>query len=98
MSQIVTNPTPKQRFAEIKDLVSKHRDLVASPQFQVAADFALLEYQRQLSMTPFENYNACAASHMRVVGAQEFLQQFRNLAETSVPAKREVAGNLDHKA
>ena len=97
MSQVVTNPSPKQRFIESKDLVSKHRDLVASSQFQMAADLALLEYQRQLSMTPFDNYNACAAAHMRMTGAQEFLQQFRNLAETVVPPKREVGGNLDHK-
>jgi hypothetical protein len=98
MSQIVTNPSPKQRFIGIKDLVSKHRDLVASEQFQLAADFALLEYQRALSMTSFDNYNACAAAHMRMTGALEFLQQFRNLGETVAPIKRDPAGNLDHKA
>lgn len=98
MSQIVKSPTPKQRFAESKDLVSGHRDLVASAQFQISADHALLEYQRQLCLTPFDNYNAQAAAHMRMTGALEFLTQFRNLAETTVLATKEVGGNLDHKA
>jgi hypothetical protein len=72
--------------------------MVASEEFETAADAALLEYERQLSMIPFDNFNACAAAHLRKVGAHEFLQIFRNLCETpSVPAVK-LNDNLDHRS
>lgn len=98
MSQIVKNPTPKQRFQEIKNVPTGHRDLIQLAQFQLSVDFALLEYERQLSMVPFDNFNACAAAHLRKVGAHEFLSVLRNLAESSVPEAAKGDGNLNHRA
>lgn len=98
MSQIVKNPTPKQRFQSNPKLLTPHRDLVASPAFELSVDYAMLEYERQLSLVPFDNFNACAAAHLRKVGAHEFLQVLRNLAESSVPETPKPIGNLDHRA
>jgi len=98
MSQIVKNPTPKQRFQSNPKALTSHRDLIASDQFQQSTDFALLEFERQLSMVPFDNFNACAAAHLRKVGAHEFLSVLRNLAESSVPEAAKGDGNLNHRA
>lgn len=98
MSQIVKNPTPRQRFQEDPKIISSHRDVVGDPKFAYALDMALLEYQRVQSMAPQENYNACAAAHFKLVGAMEFMQLLRNLGESpTLPAAKPTA-NLDHKA
>lgn len=99
MSQVVTNPTPKAAFQESAQNISKHRDMIASGEFGRAAMFALLEYQRILCQnTPPENFNFCAASHFKMLGAQEFLHTLRNLAESPKVPVIVPDGNLDHKA
>ncbi len=88
MSTVIKSPNPKLRFQESADNVSKHRDLIASREFQRAADFALLQYEVILSNTPLDNFNMAASAHFRLLGAQEFLQVLRTLGETqSAPAK-----------
>jgi hypothetical protein len=97
MSQVIKNPTPKQRFADSPLRVTKHRAMIESEAFEAAVDFAMLEYERQLSMIPFDNFNACAAAHLRKVGAHEFLQLLRNLCETAVAPTIKLNDNLDHR-
>ena len=98
MSTVVKNPTPKQKFAETPMRVSRHRQLIESEAFDQAADAAMPEYERQLSMVPFDNFNACAAAHLRKVGAHEFLQTFRNLCETPTTPMIKLNDNLDHRS
>lgn len=96
-TQPVTNPTPKARFMESNDSCSKHRTMIDSNEFQRAADFAMLEYQARIA-TQTEP-QAAAVMGLKVMGALEFLQTLRNLAE---PAQRVIPlrpqDNLNHNA
>ena len=98
MSQVVTNPTPQQRFTESTKAVKSHRDLISMPEFQIAIDFACLEFEHRLAQTPQDNFNLCAAAQLKRAGAQEFLRILRNLAETPEVVKAEPIPNLNHRA
>lgn len=74
------NPSPKTRFQQSADNVSKHRALVDSNEFQRACDFALMQYQAELSSRPVDMQIA-AGSFFKLTGAQEFLQTLRMLSE-----------------
>jgi len=98
MSQVITNPTPKTRFQASPDSVSKHRDMVASREFERAIDFALLHYQRQVTELSTENFNVAGANQFRLIGAQEFVAVLRNLSEAPTLLDRGVSiANLNHK-
>lgn len=73
----VYNPSPKARFAESDQSVTKHRDMVTDRTFERAADFALLEYHALLCR---KEQNP-AFIGLKLMGAQEFLQTMRLLAE-----------------
>jgi hypothetical protein len=97
MSVVVKNPSPKARFQESADNVSKHRDLIQTREFQRAVDFALLQYAAKLHDETNGNLNVAAGAHLRMTGAHEFLFTLRNLAEsTDFPARRAETPNLDH--
>lgn len=98
MSQVVTNPTPKQRYASNPKVVSTHRDLIAMAEFQVAVDFALLQFESELAATPVDNFNLCAAAQLQRAGVQKFIHILRNLAETQGPVESKVAPGLNHRA
>lgn len=74
------NRTPKQRFHDHPEWLSQHNQFVVSPIFERGSDFALLQYQAYLSSQSVDGQNA-AANHFKMVGAIEFLQTFRLLAE-----------------
>ena len=76
------NPSPKARFQQAPDNISKHRALVDSKEFQRACDFALLQYQAELSQRIVDGTNA-AANYFRMLGAQEFIQTMRLLSEST---------------
>lgn len=98
MSQLITNPTPKNRYQQIKDAVSVHRELVSNPLFERAIDFALLQYQTALTSTMTADFNGAAGAGMRMLGAHEFVTILRNLSETPNPmAKTTPSPNLDHR-
>src|SRR5512143_438673 len=98
MSRVVTNPSPKARFLDAPLHITKHRDMLQLPEFDRAITFALLEYQATLSKGPLD-FNSCAAAHLRIQGAQEFIHILRNLAEAPTPLTgARTDGNLDHKA
>ena len=97
MATIITNPTPRQRFQTNTAAVSAHRDLIASRAFELAADFATLQYQTELNTAP-PDANGAAARFYKALGAAEFLFTMRNLAESPSPiAPRKDPDNLDHK-
>jgi hypothetical protein len=97
MSTVVKSPSPKARFQESADNVSKHRDLIQMKEFQRASDYALLQYAARLQHDTEGNLNAAAAAHLKMTGAQEFLATFRNLSESvELPSRRIETPNLDH--
>lgn len=77
-TQRIINPSPKTRFQQSTDSISKHRAMVDTREFSRAADFAMLQYQRELSIKESNP----AVLGMKLVGAQEFLNTMTMLAET----------------
>ncbi len=102
MSTVVRNPSPKSRFQEVPKRIELHRDMVASPAFEVAADFGMLNYVASLAtnlpINATPTFNDYAVIGVKVCAALEYLQQMRLLAE-SRPAIKSVANdNLDQNA
>jgi hypothetical protein len=95
MNQPVINPSPKTRFMRTAEHCSKHRALVDLHEFERASDYAMLEYAARLSATTEPALASVTA--LKIQGAHEFLQTFRNLAE---PAARfsapVISDNLNH--
>lgn len=96
MSTVVKNPTPKARFQESDQSVSKHRDMVASATFERAVDYALLQYTSKLAMQSNPTFNDYATMGVKITGAKEFLQELRMLAETPSVHAPTIVDNLDH--
>jgi hypothetical protein len=94
------NPSPKWRFMQSEQNISKHRQLVDSPEFDRAIDFAQMQYIRGLVETAPQDisgttYMAVSASlFQRVVGMQEFVKVLRHLAETPPPMTPKANDNL----
>ena len=85
------NPTPKQRFQESNDNISKHRKLVDSPEYQRSIDFARLEYSRILAESANDQTKAMVAG-IKMQAVEEFLIQLKWLGEVEEvrPALRVV--------
>jgi hypothetical protein len=95
----VINPSPKTRFQENKNFVEQHRKLIERSDLQVSLDYAMLEYQKQLVATGSLGGNEAAASHFRMLGAHEFVQVFKLLAEqVQQPVPLKTVDNLNHRA
>ena len=73
----VHNASPKTRFMASNDNITKHRNLVDSREFERAADFAMMEYTAQLA----QRESNSAIVGLKIVGALEFLKEFRLLSE-----------------
>lgn len=78
------NFTPKARFQESSQNVSKHKDLITDPTFVRAIDFAKLQYQVDLAARTTD-MNTAARAGTCIMAVEEFLGVLRNLAETPVP-------------
>ena len=92
----VLNPSPKLRFQTSADSVSKHQDMVDSTTFQRACDFAMLEYGRILHEQATDANNSIHVA-LRLRGAHEFLNIFRNLSEKAAqPPTPPPVRNLNH--
>lgn len=92
------NPTPRARFQESADNISKHRALIESREAQRAFDFAQLEYAAYLAQMVTDNPQSAAFAGLKLSGMMEFASVFKNLGEQPVrivPARSE---NLDHSA
>ncbi len=75
--------------------------MVASPAFEVAADFGMLNYVASLASnlpmtTP--TFNDYAVIGVKVCAALEYLQQMRMLAESRPAIKSLANDNLDQNA
>jgi len=90
------NPSPKTRFRESGDSISKHRALLESGEFQRALDYALLEYQLQAA-AQVRDTNAALAFGYKMIGVQEFISTLKLLSEVPRMPTPAVTENLDHK-
>ena len=76
------NPSPKSEFQRDKDRAAKHKQMAADPYLRDALNVSLLEYQRQVTSARSLDMGAAAAGLLRIMGANELIDTFLNLAET----------------
>jgi len=88
---------PRMRFQQIPQNVSQHRDMIAGSIFDKSADAALAQYSADLAMQNKDQMSAMAMG-LKITGALEFLQQFKNLGVLPSVTERVKGENLDHKA
>lgn len=87
--------TPKADFIASADNVKNHHVVVENPIVRRGIEIALAEMQRRSAAgTDPANFNACAASHLRMLGAHDFVEIFLNLGETMQPGVRTDTNNL----
>lgn len=91
------NPTPREQFRQSGDNITKHRNLVDSPEFERAVRFGLLEYQVLLA-GQIRDGNSAMATGFKLQGALELMQVMRNLSETAAPQQRMLDKGLNHDA
>lgn len=87
------NPSPKVRFREMGDSISRHKALLESRELERGLDFALLQYQVEVSSQIKEGNSAMAAGY-RILGAQEFLSVFRTLTVVPLTPTPRAEDNL----
>jgi len=81
------NPTPKVRFQKIDSNLKAHCELLSDPAFDRAEEMALLNYTRTLAeqMATTQNPQVLGmVNAWKLAGVQEFLHEFRTLAEKPV--------------
>lgn len=90
------------RFQSHGDRVKNHHAILESDDFQHAEDMAVLHYQRILALGLGKSANPQVDGMVvawKLAGVQEFLAEFRNLAEA--PIKAETPGlsrTLNHNS
>ena len=77
-------------------ILTRHRDMVSSDQFDLSSDFALAEMTRQLVDRADGNQYYAMAAFLRLQGAVEYLSQLKNLAETPKINPTPRTPTLDH--
>ena len=99
MSTVIKSPSPKSRFQEQPKRIESHRDMVASAAFEIAADYAILNYAARLatSVNPAtQGFNEYAVVGVKICAALEYLQEMRLLAETRTVTATPPQDNLSH--
>ncbi len=91
----IRNPTPKQRYMMNVTFLKDHHAILDHPGFDRACDYALLQYQRQLTSNTSDAITASAAG-FRMQGAMEFLMVLKNLGDSSPVPTRRPDDNLQH--
>jgi hypothetical protein len=95
------NPSPKSQILENADAIKSHHVLVEDNILRAHFTMTLAEMQRRAALTDPANFNACAAAHLRMLGAQEFVDTFMNLAEAAELVTRtdktNLAGNVPNR-
>ena len=93
MTPSQVNPSPKTRFQESDNNISKHHTLIESGEYQRAEDFALMHYARVLAADTANSADPKSGKNPQVegmvnawklAGAQEFVNELRNLAEKPI--------------
>jgi len=97
MRHVITNPSPKYKFQESADNISKHRDMLQTRAFERALESAMAEYQFRLCEEEGD-VNKSAASYLKLKGAHEFVKTLKFLAESPVVSVTNQIMNLDHTA
>jgi len=101
MTAAQVNPTPKARFQESDANIKAHHALLENPDFQRAEDFTLLSYHRSVAFAQANDANpqvAAMVAGWKLAGVQEFLHEFRTLAEKPLAVMPPgQARTLDHK-
>lgn len=93
---MITNPSPKARFIHSKEFVEKHRELMQRDDLQRGLDYALLEYQKEVAMRT--NEQMAGTGHFRIVGALEFIQILKDLAEPMAIMPKREDKTLNYRA
>jgi hypothetical protein len=88
------NPSPKTRFMESGLNISNHKKLVDSPEFQVGADYAMLQYQVKVT-SQITNPDSAVAAGLKMLGALEFLETLKLLSESPRRAPLVTSDNLN---
>lgn len=89
------NPTPRSEMLKSPEIVKRHHELVENDWLRAHLRIALQEMQiRASANTDANNFNACAAAHLRMLGAQDFVEIFLNLVETPVLETKKESTNL----
>jgi len=75
--------------------IQNHHTVVENPIVRKGIEVALAEMShRSCNGTDPKDFNACAASHLRMLGAKDFVAIFFNLVETHTLAKSPDSMNL----
>lgn len=86
--------SPKLRFLANKELARKHRELMASPDFQAAAEAALQHFSDLETRTS----SKAEASFHRIAASREFLGVLLNLGDASmVPVTKPEKTELNYR-
>jgi hypothetical protein len=89
------NPSPRDELRKDTNAAKAHHALVENPILRRHFEITLMEMQRRAGAgTDATNFNFCASSHLRMLGAQEFADLFLNLVETPVPQVKTDTTNL----
>ena len=89
------NKTPKQRFLEMSQWIGEHRQMVDGQAFTRACDFAMLQFQKDIT-APITDGTGAGSAGLRLQGAQQFLQILRNLSEAPTATVSRPDDNLKH--
>lgn len=98
MNTPTINLSPKGRFLQSNDNVSRHRAMLETREFERASDFAMVQYCAAISESVKDANSACAAG-FKLQGAFEYAHTFRNLSEQPQrPPGPVIKDNLNHEA
>lgn len=89
------NPSPKTRFRESGDNISKHKALLEMREFDRAIDYAFMQYQADLAAR-CADANGAMAMGLKLCGAHEFVQTLRTLTEVAKVLPVPQDDNLRH--
>ncbi len=90
------NLSPKARFQQSNDTISRHRAMLETREFERASDTAVIQYAALIAET-VKDANSAVAAGFKLQAVFEFLHTLRNLGEQpqrAVPTDRN--DNLKH--
>ena len=88
------NPSPKTEFLTDPKNIEAHHVIVQNPAVRRGLEVALAQMQRQIADNAPPEMGACAAAHLRCLGAHDLIATFYNLAEVAVATARADTTNL----
>jgi hypothetical protein len=86
--------SPKEKFQSSQIRTGQWEQIVSNHIFDEACDVALLQMQHNLPPIKEEAFE----SHMKMVGAQDFLRTLKTLHETTQEPKKETRQGLNYQA